>query len=89
MPILLLADSLYASEPMMDICWDNGWDFIIRYQTGSISGITEEYEKVPEKGKEGHAEFVNDIDYNGKSVNMLRFWEEKMIKGEAGRTDFQ
>lgn len=89
LPILLLADSLYASEPVMDICRDNGWDFIIRYKTGSIPGITEEYERIPEKGREGHAEFVNDIDYNGKPVNMLRFWEEKMIKGEAVRTDFQ
>ena len=36
-----------------------------------------------------HAEFVNDIDYNGKPVNMLRFWEEKLLKGEAVRKDFQ
>ncbi len=26
LPIILLADSLYASEPVMDICWDNGWE---------------------------------------------------------------
>lgn len=29
--VILLADSLYASEPVMDICCDNGWEFIIRY----------------------------------------------------------
>lgn len=89
LPIILLADSLYASEPVMEICRDNHWDFIIRYKTGSIPSITEEYEKIPEKGTSGHAEFINDIDYNGKRVNMLRFWEEKISKGEIVRTEFQ
>lgn len=89
LPIILLADSLYASEPVMEACRDNGWDFIIRYKTGKIPSIAEEYEKIPEKGTERHAEFVNDIDYNGKPVNMLRFWEEKAMDGVKVRTDFQ
>ncbi len=89
LPIILLADSLYASEPVMDICREKGWEFIIRYKTGSIPSITEEYESIPEKGKSGHAEFVNGIDYNGKEVNMLRFWEEKVVKGEAVKVGFQ
>lgn len=86
LPVILLADSLYASEPVMETCRGNGWEYIIRYKTGSIPSITEEYENIPEKGKTGHAEFVNDIDYNGKKVNMLRFWEEKVEKGETVRT---
>ncbi len=89
LPIILLADSLYASEPVMDICQDNGWECIIRYKTGSIPSITEEYEKIPEKGTSGHAEFINGIDYNGKAVNMLRFWEEKIVNGKGVRTEFQ
>ena len=89
LPILLLADSLYASEPVMDTCRDNSWEFIIRYKTGSIPSITEEYEQIPEKETEGHGEFVNDIDYNGKPVNMLRFWEEKRVRGETVRKEFQ
>lgn len=89
LPVILLADSLYASEPVMNICRKNDWDFIIRYKTGSIPSITEEYEKIPEKERSGHAEFINGIDYNGKAVNMLRFWEEKIVKGETVRTDFQ
>ncbi len=89
LPVILLADSLYASEPVMDICRDNRWEFIIRYKTGGIPGITEEYEKIPDKETSGHAEFINDTDYDGKPVNMLRFREEKIVKGEAVRTDFQ
>lgn len=89
LPMILLADSLYASEPVMELCRNNGWEFIIRYKTGSIPSITEEYEKIPEKETVGHAEYINDIDYNGKAVNVLRFWEEKIVKGEMVRTEFQ
>lgn len=89
LPVILLADSLYASEPVMNICHENKWDFIIRYKAGSIPNITEEYERIPEKGKTNHAEYVNDIDYRGKPVNMLRFWEEKVIRGETVKTEFQ
>jgi len=89
LPIILLADSLYATEKVMGICRKNHWDFIIRYKTGRIPSITEEYEAIPEKGTSGHAEYVNEIDYKGKPVNMLRYWEEKVIKGENVRTEFQ
>lgn len=89
LPVILLADSLYASEPVMDSCRDKGWEFLIRYKTGSIPSIAEEYGKLPEKETAGHAEFINDIDYNGKRLNMLRFWEEKAVSGERVRKDFQ
>lgn len=89
LPIILLADSLYASEPVMELCRKNKWDYIIRYKSGSIPGITEEYGRIPEKGRSGHAEYVNDIDYNGKAVNMLRFWEETVEQGEVVRKEFQ
>lgn len=89
LPIMLLIDSLYASEPVMNICRKNGWDFIIRYKAGSIPSITEEYEAIPEKEAAGHVEYINDIDYKGKTVNMLKLWEEKKEKGEIYRTEFQ
>ncbi len=89
LPIILLADSLYASEPVMDICCDNKWDFIIRYKTGSIPSITEEYDRIPERGKAKQAEYVNEIDYNGTPVNMLRYWEETVIRKETVRKEFQ
>ena len=85
LPILLLADSLYASKPVMDLCREYKWEFLIRYKKGSIPSIAEEYEKIPEKGKTEKAEFVNDIDYEGKPVHVLRYREEKA--GET--TEFQ
>ena len=39
LPLLLLLDSIYASETVMDICQQNYWDFIIRFKAGSIPSI--------------------------------------------------
>lgn len=85
LPIPLLADSLYASKPVMDLCREYKWEFLIRYKKGSIPSIAEEYEKIPEKGETEKAEFVNDIDYDGKPVHVLRYQEEK----DGGTTEFQ
>ena len=82
---LLLADSLYASKQVMELCREYKWEFLIRYKKGSIPSIAEEYEKIPEKGKTEKAEFVNEIDYEGKPVHVLRYREEK--EGEI--TEFQ
>ncbi|OIZ62591.1 hypothetical protein BLA28_19490 [Eisenbergiella tayi] len=71
LPITLLADFLYASEPVMNICRENRWEFIIRYKAGSIPSIQEEYKNISEKEVAGHAEYMNEIDYNGKPVNVL------------------
>lgn len=89
LPIILLMDSLYASEPVMKSCEKNGWDYIIRYKEGSIPSIMKEYEAIPGKERSGQAEYVNGIDYNGRSINMLRYYEEKVNNGEVKRTTFQ
>ena len=89
LPMALLMDSLYASEPVMEICGQNGWDYIIRYKAGSIPSIAEEYDAIPEKAKAGHAEFVNETGYKGRKANMLRFYEIKKEHGGEIRTDFQ
>ena len=51
LPICLLADSLYASESVFQICRKNKWDFLIRYKEGSIPSIMEEYREIVEMGE--------------------------------------
>ena len=58
LPILLLADSLYASKQVMELCREYKWEFLIRYKKGSIPSIAEEYEKIPEKGKTVKKDFA-------------------------------
>lgn len=45
--VCVLADSLYASEPVFEKCIkDNGWHFLIRYKDGSIPSVAEEYRSI-------------------------------------------
>ena len=89
MPMLLQMDSLYASEPVIEICEGNHWDYLIRFKDGSIPSVAEEWEAIPERETAGHASFVNGIDYNGHLINFLHFYEDKVSHGETVRTEFQ
>lgn len=45
--ICVLADSLYASEPVFEKCIrDNSWHCLIRYKDGSIPSVAEEYRSI-------------------------------------------
>lgn len=39
LPICILADALYASSPVMDICENNDWKYIITLQDGSLPAL--------------------------------------------------
>lgn len=51
LPVCLLADSLYANESVFQICRKNKWDYIIRYKSGSIPSIMEEYQEIVQMGE--------------------------------------
>jgi hypothetical protein len=89
LPILLLMDSLYAAKSVMDICKSHKWDYIIRFKDGSIPYIAKEYEDIPEKESVENAEYINEIDYEGHKVNLLKYREETIEKGEAKTMTFQ
>jgi hypothetical protein len=91
LPITLLCDSLYAGEPVFDICEKNHWNYIIRYKEGSIPSIAKEFESIPERGhgKKGKTEFVNKIGYRKQEVNMFKFEEVQVRKEETVRVKFQ
>ena len=89
LPILLLGDSLYAGEPVFDICKKNHWNYIIRYKEGSIPSIMREYEAIPEKEKKGNTEFVNEIGYKKHEVNLLKYKEKQVRHGDVVSVKFQ
>ncbi len=56
-PIIIMADGLYVSQRVLQICMDYGWEYIIRYKEGCASSIASEYRALPEKEKvEGNIE---------------------------------
>jgi hypothetical protein len=87
LPICLLADSLYPSQPVFEICKANGWRYLLRYKAGKIPTITQGYEfgqEEPEfqeynEGIEKGGTTVywrNKIEYRGFKVNVLEMYEK-------------
>ncbi len=74
LPIMVLLDGLYPNGPVMELCRQNNWDFMIVLQDGSLPSVWEEIEglkdlqsenRLPHKWGDRRQRFwwVNDIDY--------------------------
>lgn len=78
--ILISGDALYASKPVMDICKENGWKYIIRLKEGAIPTLYQEFETVVkrenETGKENY-ECATNLDYRDSKINVVRYTETK------------
>lgn len=86
LPICLLADSLYACEPVFEICDKNNWKYLIRFKEGSIQSIANEF-NILNKFEETRNEkcvWVRDISYNKRSVNLI----ETEVQNENKTTTF-
>lgn len=73
LPICLLADSLYACEPVFEICDKNNWKYLIRFKEGSIQSIANEFNilKKFEETRNEKCVWVRDISYNKRTVNLI------------------
>lgn len=89
LPIIILADGLYVSQTVLEICENNGWDYIIRYKEGCASSIAEDYRSLPEIERvEDTIEFQNDIMFQERDVNLVYYQEKKKKSGKESRTEF-
>ena len=88
LPICIVADSLYVSEKVLEICKKYNWEYIIRYKEGSAPTIEKEYEAIPEKNRSGKAEYVNEVIFKDHDVNVLKFSETKKRNKKSVITNF-
>ena len=73
--IIIGADALYASKPVIDICKGNGWKYIIRFKEGAIPTLYKEFETVVEKNNESKIEgyeYVTKLDYQEEKINIIK-----------------
>ena len=76
--IIIGADALYASKPIMDICKENGWKYIIRFKEGKIPTLYNEFKRVVEReneSKKANYEYVTNLDYQEEKVNIIKYIE--------------
>ena len=98
LPICILADSLYANGPVMDICKSNRWEYIIRFKSGSIKTLSKEFEDIKNLEnkfilKEDYKSktdrkyaYVNDLEYKAHTVSVAEL-EETKIEIKAGKEE--
>lgn len=72
LPICILGDSLYASEPVFDLCKKNNWAFLIRYKDGSIPSIAEEFKIIKEMNEAQESVVFEEKEYKRKKRENLK-----------------
>lgn len=73
LPICILGDSLYASEPVFSLCRKNGWDYIIRYKEGSVPSIAEEYKEITGMGEGEKKTREEEKTYRRKKHKKIKY----------------
>ena len=85
LPVIIMADGLYVTQRVLQICKDYGWDYIIRYKEGCAASIEQEYRALPEKENAGDGiEYQNQIPFGAFDVNLI-YYKEKKSAGRQGR----
>lgn len=51
LPICILGDSLYACEPVFQVCKENRWSYLLRFKDGSIPTLAEDYHAIVRAGE--------------------------------------
>ncbi len=86
LPICILADSLYACEPVFKRCEANHWKYMFRFKAGSIPSVAREFEALKalkDRGQSAAACWIRGIAYRDRTVNVL----EGTVQGkEQART---
>lgn len=81
LPICILGDSLYAVEPIFQICKKNNWKYIFTFKEGRTKSIWEEFQELKEfeENEVNGCTWVNTIDYKDSLVNVV---EAKLLEKE-------
>lgn len=101
LPICIQGDALYETEPMMKICRENGWKYLIVHKNGTQRMLeeTSQYIKntggeteVEQIGKEaGKGSYINHVEETAgkeETANIFRYSYETTEKDEVKKITF-
>ncbi len=79
LPIVIVADALYANTPVMDLCKACLWDYLLVIKEGVLKDLNEEIGLRPDKKtqhtKRGKFTYLSDLALGIHRLSWLR-WEE-------------
>lgn len=83
--IMISGDALYACEPVMTVCTNNKWEYILRLKEERMKRLGEEIKGIEEAQKDEKViKYWNNIKYGEvqfeKEANVLKFCEKKKKK---------
>jgi hypothetical protein len=78
LPICILADALYASSPVMDICENNGWKYIITLQDGSLPALQDCLKDDPPTHRNSFIHHPESAVKNS-SITQAFYWVEDLL----------
>lgn len=95
LPICIQGDALYAVEPVMKSCRENGWKYIFTQKEGNGKIVDEIYEwirqgdgvtVIAEIGKEnGTGEFANHVEETAGKTEIMNIYRYKHQTKEKGK----
>lgn len=95
LPICIQGDALYATEPMMKMCRENGWQYLFTQKETRQKLIAENYEFLEEGkdktvvkniGKElGTGKYANHVEVYAGKAEVMNVYEYQYICKEKGK----
>jgi len=85
LPITLLTDSLYANEPLLKLCKDLGWDYLIVRQEGSLKKVAQQcnrLEKTDLYQKHYRAKKIEQLQNGGRIVRTIKWFNQVCVGDE-------
>lgn len=77
LPMIILGDALYMSEPVLNCCKENNWDYIFVQKDNGLDYTREEIKLRPDKvdisHRNEHYQYLNDLEYNDHHLSWLSY----------------
>jgi len=77
LPMIILGDALYMSDPVVSRCKEYNWDFMIVQKENGFDYTREEIELRPDKIRiqknNEHYQYLNDLEYNQHTVSWIGY----------------
>lgn len=84
LPIIISGDALYACEPVISICKENKWEYILRLKEERLKLLGEEINCLERAEKEENLKYWNNLKYgeihNQRETNVIKYYDKRGAK---------
>lgn len=81
LPIIISGDALYACEPVITVCRDNKWEYILRLKEERLKLLGEEIKCLEKAENKEEIKYWNNLKYGEvrieKEANVIKYYEKK------------